>query len=309
MILKARIYQARGTVFEPGEQISLRFDKCLGIARSDLGILNEDQALTLSILDGERDCAAHNLLDLTEQALYVHTQAAVTLFDQVLFTAFAERLAGHLPSRVLPVSTNPPQDMLTFLDGEFSQIKGLLQPGKRQRAEARGRLRHLMIVESNIAGDSRQPTDSGMEQVIRRVTSGETWQAIFPGTASLRLDTQGHGVNVAIRFTRELTAAPVRVIRPGEPGAEEAALVREVNLLDRFSMRLKELSGSLNLSAYVTLALIHHLRLQDDSDCYREFPMGKVSPFKRYSPLAFERLKQAKETADMDKVLQKYKER
>jgi hypothetical protein len=309
MLLKAAIYQARGTIFDAGERISYRFDRCLGIARSDLRMLDEDQALTLSILDGERDCAAHNLLDLTEQALYVHTQAAVTLFDQVLTSAFAERLADHLPNRVLPLSTNPPQEMLTFLDSEFSQIKELLGPGRRRRPEVRGRLRHLMIMEENISADGRQPTDQEVNRRIGRIQGGDTWQAIFPGIASVRLDTQGHGPTVAIRFTREPTAAPVRVLRPGEPGAEEAAMVREVDLSDRFSMRLRELSENLGSSAYVTLALIHYLRLQDNIDCYHEFRMGKSPPFKRYSPSALERLKQAKETADMDEVLQKYKER
>ena len=63
MLLKSTIYQVRGTIFETGEDISYGFDKCLGIARSDLHILNEDEACTLSTLDGLRDCVAHYLLD------------------------------------------------------------------------------------------------------------------------------------------------------------------------------------------------------------------------------------------------------
>ena len=72
MILNAAIYQQRRTIFGRVEQISYTFERCLGIARSDLGILNEGQAVTLRILDGLRDCASHNLVDLTEQTLYVH---------------------------------------------------------------------------------------------------------------------------------------------------------------------------------------------------------------------------------------------
>lgn len=309
MLLKAAIYQARGTIFDPGEGISYRFDKCLGIARSDLGILNEDQAVTLSILDGERDCAAHNLLDLTEQALYVHTQTAVTLFDKVLTSVFSERLADHLPTRVLPVSTNPPQDMLTFLDSEFSQIKELLGPRRRRRAEVSGRLRHVMIIESNISGDRRQPTDLGVTRVIARVNAGDTWQSIFPGIATLHLDTGGHGLSVSMRFTREPTAAPVRTVRPGEPGADEAVLVREVNLQDRFSMGVRKLAHNLGLTEYLTLALIYSMKLRSDSECYREFTMGESSLFKHFSPLALERLRQAKETMDLSEVQRQYKER
>lgn len=84
MLLKAAIYQGRRRVHEPGSHITYRFDKCLGIARSDLGILTKDTATTLSILDGYRDCAMHYLLEMSEEGLYLQAQTAVTIFDEVL---------------------------------------------------------------------------------------------------------------------------------------------------------------------------------------------------------------------------------
>ena len=173
MLLKAAIYQKRGTIVYPGELITHGFDRCLGISRGDLHILDEEEALTLSNLDGLRDCATHNYLDLTEQSLYIHTQAAVTLFDKVMSAAFAERLGDHLPNRVLPISTSPPQDMLMFLDGEFAQIYELLEPGKRRRVEARARLRHFMVMESNFYGDRRQPTEKNLNQAVDRLKKGD----------------------------------------------------------------------------------------------------------------------------------------
>lgn len=309
MLLKAAIYEKRGTIFGSREKISYRFDQCLRIARSELHILDEDEAGTLSILDGLRDCCVHNLLDLTEQALYVYTQAAVSLFDKVLASAFRERLADHLPTRVLPVSTSPPQSMLAFLDSEFTQIKELLGPGKRRKAEARGMLRHLMVMESNLSGDGRQPTDREVNHIARQIKLGDTWQTLFPGIVGLRLDTQGHGLTISIRFTREPEAAPVRIVRPGEPGAEEATLVREVNLLDRYSMGVRQVAQNIGLPVYDTLALIHHLRLREDTECYREFRMGRSLVFKRYSPRALERLREAKQTVDMTEVRELYKHR
>jgi hypothetical protein len=306
MCLKAAIYEKRGTVSDSRASTSFRFEKCLGIARSDLRILNEEQAQTLSILDGLRDCAAHNLIDLTEQALYVHTQADVTLFDHVLSLAFNEHLADYLPSRVLPISTSPPENMLTFLDSEFTQIQELLRPGRRRLSEARGRLHHLMIMDSNLSGEVRQPTERGINQIIRRVRKGDTWQTIFPGVASVRLDTQRQGPTVLIRFTRQPEAAPVRVVREGMPDFNEATLVREVNLLDRYSMNLPAVAKNIGLTPPRTLALIRFLDLQTDGDCYRGFRMGKSSVYKRYSPEALGKLKAALDKVDIDKVWQEY---
>lgn len=307
MFFKAAIYEKRGAISDSRTSIAFGFDKCLGIARSDLHILNEDQAQTLSILDGLRDCASHNLIELTEQALYVHTQAAVTLFDQILRPVFSEHLADHMPTRVLPISTSPPKDMLTFLDSEFTQIQELLSPGKRRRSEARGRLRHLVIMESNLSGETRQPTEREVDRIVRRVKRGDTWQAIFPSIAGVRLDTQWHGPAVSIRFTRQPEAAPVRIVRRGMQGFEEATLVREVNLLDRYSMNLPMLAQNLDLTPPRTLALVYYLDLQADSDCYRAFKMGKSAVYKRYSSKALKKLKEALKHVDIEDVWRRYR--
>ena len=177
----------------------------------------------------------------------------------MLHSAFSERLADHIPSRILPISTEPPKDMVTFVDSEFSQIQGLLAPGRRRKAEARGLLRHLMVMEANLSGDGTQPTDRQVDRVLRNVQQGTTWQSLFPGVAGLRLDTQGEGLAVSIRFTRQQDAAPVRVLRPGEPGAEDATIVREVNLLDRYSIGVRRVAQNLGLSEFDTLALIYYL--------------------------------------------------
>lgn len=306
MLLKAAIYEERKTISDSKTSIAWGFDKCLGIARSGLNILNEDQAQTLSILDGLRDCATHNLIELTEQALYVHTQAAVTLFDQILTRVFGEHLADHMPTRVLPISTSPPKDMLTFLDSEFTQIQELLSPGKRRRSEARCRLRHLAIMESNLSGEGRQPTEQEVNHIIRWVKRGDTWQDIFPSVAGVHLDTQWDGPIVSIRFTRKTEAAPIRLVRKGMTGFEEATLVREVDLLDRYSMNLTALAQNLDLTLPKTLALVRCLNLQTDSDCYKEFYMAKSSVYKRYSSEALKKLREALEHVDMEDVWQRY---
>ncbi len=118
MLLKAAIWQTRHRISEPGSQISYRFDKCLGILRSDLGVISSEEVLTLSILDSLRDCCTHNLLELPEEALYLHAQAAVSLFAELLNRLFQEELIDYIPGRVLPLSIRPPKDIQLLLDDE-----------------------------------------------------------------------------------------------------------------------------------------------------------------------------------------------
>jgi hypothetical protein len=84
-------------------------------------------------------------------------------------------------------------------------------------------------------------------------------------------------------------------------GFEEATLVHEVDLLDRYSMNLHGLAQSLGLTPPGTLALVYYINLQTDPDCYREFRIGE-SVFKRYSPEALEKLGEVLKSVDMEAV-------
>lgn len=304
-LLKAKIWEERGTITEPRGRISHRFDKCLGIAKSDLGLIDDDEATTLATIDGLRDCAVHYLLEMSEDNLYLHVQAGVTLFAALLERAFGERLANYLPSRVLPVCVSPPQDIQVFLDSEYQHVRSLLAPGRRQQAEVHARLRPLLIMESSLQGEVRQPTTAEVTRAAMRLKGGEDWRTIFPGVAALRLDTSGQGPTVCVRFTRDVSAAPVRVLRPGEE-AEGTSLVREVNLLDRYSMGLRELASHLGLTPPKALALMHHIGLHLDEECFKEIRIGSTT-FKRYSSKALVRLREALRSADMDHVWQQYR--
>lgn len=304
MLLKAAIYQARCTVHEPRSNVTYKFDKCLGIARSDLGILTQDEANTLSILDGYRDCAMHYLLELSEENAYLTAQASVTIFGDLLKRVFDEPLADYLPDRVLPISTNPPRDMQLFMDKEFSQIRDLVAPGRRRRTEAKARIRPYLIMESVLQGKCEQPTDAQTFGVVRRIREGDDWQAIFPGVTSLSLDTTGHGLTFAVRFTRQAEASPVRLIREGED-VEDAALVREVDMLHRYSMGLRELSDKSGLGRNKCLALVYHLELQADSECFKEF-RHKSLRYKGYSQKALQKVQEALPNINLDQIWQDY---
>lgn len=305
MLFKAAIYQNRGTIHEPRSNITYRYDKCLAIARSDLGIVSEDGLINLTILDGYRDCAMHHLLDISEECLYVHAQSSISIFDETLQRAFNERLADYLPSRVLPISTNPPTEMNLFMDSEFTQIINLIAPNKRRQSEARARLRPYLIMESALTGRVDQPTNSQISVIINKMRKGEDWRSIFPGVSTLKLDTSGHGLTYSVRFTRETDSPPVRIVHEGED-VEGVTLVREINMLDRYSLNLTDLAEKIGIGRSKLLALIWHLDLQSDPECFKEF-RRKSLILKTYSPKALDKIRESLPIVDLDQIWNNYR--
>jgi len=303
MLLKAAIFQTRGKVCDTGSSVTYRFDKCLGIARGELGAITEDEIKTLSILDSLRDCAMHHLLMLSEEGLYLQAQAGVTIFNTILERVFQENLSYYLPERVLPISTNPPKEMQLFIDNEFTSIKELIAPGKRQRAEAKARIRPYLIMESVLEGEASQPSEYKTNRALSRIRSDENWRAIFPSVSTLKLDTSGHGLTFSVRFTRDEKAAPVYIVREGED-LTGATAVREVNLLDRYSMGITQIADKIGLGRNKTLALIMHVGIQEDPDCFKEF-RHRTLRYKGYSPKALEKMLEVTHSlseADIEKI-------
>ena len=110
MFLKAAIIKRGGNIKKKGENQTITFKECLSKATSETGLqfLTADQELQLRALNCLRDAAQHYLLDLSEQHLYMHVQAGFTLFRDLYEEIFGIELNSVLPSRVLPISTTPP---------------------------------------------------------------------------------------------------------------------------------------------------------------------------------------------------------
>jgi len=307
MLLKAAIVHKGGRIRERKTGQTIGFDHCVRKCLSDAQVrcLTEDQALILRIINDLRDAAMHHIIMIPEEDLYVQTQAGVTLFDDLLQAVFNWSLADHLPERVLPISAKPPRDLQILFDDEFSQIQELIAPGKRRRAEARARLRPLAIMEFNVRGERRQPTDRELDRLIQDLRPSSDWRLLFPGVGSLSLDRQGHGLTFALRITRQ-EGLPVRRARE-EDRLEDTLIYREVNLLDRYSMNLTQLRGHLGLTQPKALALIRHLGLQDDEECYKEFKLGALR-CKRYSPKALQVMREVLEQVDMEEIWQQYRQ-
>ena len=152
MLLKAMLVQKRVEVFDKKSGTSIGFARCANLTQS-AGHITESQAGVMRAIDSLRDAEQHWLLKLDEGLMYMHARALVTVFDETLKASFEDALVEHLPTRVLPVSSQAPQNIEILMDNEYTQIRELLTPGRRARDEARGRIRALLAMESHLVED------------------------------------------------------------------------------------------------------------------------------------------------------------
>jgi len=305
MLLKAGILHRGGKIRERRAKQTLGFDACVRKALTDgkVKFLGNEQALTLEAVNGFRDAAQHHVLYVPEQQLYLHAQASLTLFADLIKALFNEKLREYLPERVLPLSTDPPKDLSLMLDDEFKTVRALLRPGKRQGLEAKARIRALAIFEAATKGERVQPSESELGGILRQISGGADSARVFPGVAALSLSTTGEGIPLTLRITKK-EGAPVHLVREGTSDATVVA-VRRVDELGYYSLGHRQLSEHLNLSGPKTTALIKFLKIKDDPECHKEIQIGKAK-FSRYSPKAVEKIKAAIDKLDMAKVWKEY---
>ena len=84
----------------PRERYNYGYEKCIGICESQLHALNKDEALVLRNLNGFRDAAAHDVVEISEGLLYGHAQSAVQIFAPLLNSEYGS-LAGLYPDQNL----------------------------------------------------------------------------------------------------------------------------------------------------------------------------------------------------------------
>ena len=289
MLMKAAILQRGGKIRDKRAKETIGFDACVRRSLSDgeIKYLSENQALVLQTINGLRDAAQHHLLDISEGQLYLHVQSGVTLFRDLLKNVFDQELNTYLPSRVLPVSTSPPTDLETLFDSEVVEIEKLLRPGKRRRIEALARLRPLAILNDTIHGEKGQPSDSDLRRIGEAVTAGKSWDDVFKGVAAIEVTASGTGPGLSLRISKK-EGTPIQLVDEGTPGASVLA-VRRVDELGFYSLGAKQLADKVGLTMPKVVAVVNHIGLRHDPDCYKEFKIGKTL-HKRYSPKAIERI-------------------
>jgi hypothetical protein len=302
MLLKAALVQSGSSVFDKKLGRSLGFEKCVNLAQASAVIkLSTDEAGTLRTIDTMRDDEQHWFNEVSEQLLYVHARAAITLFDELLQRVFGEHLADHLPSRVLPISTDPPRDLDLLIDEEYSQISELLKPGRRARHEARARIRTLLAMEAHVEPDS-QVSAKDVDRVEKGIKAGQKRADVFPRLDDVTTAVEGLGATVKVHITKK-DGAPVRYT------ADEfvpAAAIREVDLDRKFYLSANDLATKVGLTSPKSTALRRHLGIDDDPKVHYVFVMGSQKHH-RYSDGALKKMKDAVAEANMDDIWEGHK--
>ena len=301
MLFKAAILHCGGKIREPRGKQTIGFDACVrkGVSDTNVKFLTENQVLTVQMINSLRDAAQHHLLDISEQHLYIQSQAGLSLFRDVFKLVFGQDLHTQLPARVLPLSTTPPTDLATLFDYETQEIQKLLRPGSRRPTEAEAKLRSLAIVEKSVNGEKVQPSVGELQKLADEIAAGKkTWNEIFPGVATVTLTTTGCGPSVDLRITK--TGVPIQLVKEGTPGATVVA-VKRVDDLSFYNLGRDQLAAKVGLSGPKTTATIRYLKLQDDKECYKQVTIGKAK-FDRYSQKAIGAIQEALKKYSIDAI-------
>lgn len=292
MLLKAVLVHRGGRIREARANQTIGFDTCVrrGLTGGSLKFLSEEQALLLQSINGLRDATQHDLLEISEAHLYVQAQAGVTLFRDILKDVFGQELANHLPERVLPISTSPPQNLTTLFDFEVGAIKKLLRPGRRRKIEAEARLRPLAILDAAIRGEKGQPSAVDLRRIEKELSGGKSWQDIFKGVSAIEITSDPSVPGFSLRLTKK-AGIPIQLVPEGTPDASVVA-VKRVDELGFYNLGAKQLSEKVELSMPKAIAVVDYLDIRANAECYKEFKIGKSS-FKRYSQKAVDAIETA----------------
>jgi len=306
MFLKSAILHKGGKIRDRKAKQTIGFDTCVRKALTDAAIkfLTDEQALQLQAINSLRDAAQHHIIDISEQHLYMHAQAGLTLFRDLMNVVFGKELQVELPERVLPLSTTPPTDLATLFDKEVGEIKKLLRPGMRRRIEAAAKLRALAIIDSAMQGENVQPDNRDLNKLSKAISKGKKWDDIFPGVASINLTSEGYGPSLDLRITKK-EGVPVHLVPEGTPGATVVG-VKRVSELDFYNMNLTKLAENIGLTPPKATAVVWYLDIKSDFECFKEVTIGK-SKFSCYSQKAIEKIKTALEKESTDDIWRKYR--
>ncbi len=301
MLLKAAIRHRGGAIRKPRVKQTIGFDACVrkGLTDATVKFLEEEQALTLQTINGQRDAAQHYLVDMSEHQLYFYAQAGVTLFRDIQDAVFERELLLELPERVLPVSTTAPKDLVALFDKEVEEIKALMTPGTRRKMDAVAKARSLAVLESTVNGDYEQPSDSELQKVCKRLADRESWKDVFPGAASINITTDDSGPSISLRLTKK-EGTPVRLVKEGEGGGAVVA-VKRVNELDYYNLGARELAKKAGITQPKCGAVVEHLGLREDEACFKEIRIGRTT-HARYSHRALERVREALENESLEEI-------
>lgn len=294
MLLKAGILHRGGRIRDPGMSNTIGFNACVSRARSNATckFLSDDDGIVLVTINALRDASQHHLSEISEEQLYLHVQSGVTLFRSLLIRVFDIDIVSFMPRRVLPLSTVAFTSIEALFDQSVAEVQKLLAPGKRRRQEAIAALRPLAIMDRAITGDDGQPSERGLHKFAERIRAGEDWRTIFLGINLIECVAENDGPTISLRINKK-EGIDIQIVRT-EDEADAALALKRVDELSYYNLSPAKLAEHLQITQPKCLALRRHLKLEEDSDFYKEFAIDSQS-FGRFSYRGLERARQEME--------------
>jgi hypothetical protein len=96
---------------------------------------------------------------------------------------------------------------------------------------------------------------------------------------------------------------PIQLVPEGTPGASIVA-VKRVDELGFYNLGAKQVAEKVNLTMPRTIAVVDHLGIRQNLECYKEIKIGE-SLFKRYSPKAVDAIRTALQDENADEIWEK----
>jgi hypothetical protein len=138
-----------------------------------------------------------------------------------------------------------------------------------------------------------------LRRVGKELSQGSAWAEVFPGAAAVEISAEGTGPSISLRLSKK-EGIPIQLVAEGTPGASVVA-VKRVNELGYYTLGAKQLAEKVRLTMPKTLAVVDHLGLRNEPDCYKEFKIGSQT-HKRYSQKAIKEITEALKKESVDDI-------
>ncbi len=116
------------------------------------------------------------------------------------------------------------------------------------------------------------------------------------------------GSTYSLRIVKHKDAPGVRVVKPGEAGAEDASSILKVSELEHWRFYLKDIASHAGVTSYEAQALVHLLGIKDDPESFKPMKMGKQL-HQRYSGRALRLIREAKSAGRIEEATAALRER
>jgi len=240
----------------------------------------------------------HFYQEISEDLLYVQAQAAVTLFDKLIVSQFNQKLSDRVPPRVLPISTSPPRDLQLLIDSELNDVDVLLESDKRQGAKAAAKLRSIFALATGARDEAERVTEDELARVIAKRRKGQDWDVIMPEVAQLKIATEGDGIPISLRISKDPNAPAVRIAKEGE---EVIGTFIERDWFSKFNLSLTDIAKKLRITSPQARAYMFELKLWDDPEMFGTKKV-KSQSYKRYTKKALDAIREIMKTMSVAKV-------